>query len=54
MASFAVLGSFFLSESEEAELFLKPSPVQPVCRLWRVSLGHVEWFNEESGKLETL
>jgi hypothetical protein len=51
MDSFVVLGSFSLSESDEAELSLD---LQPGCRLWRVSLAYVECFNEESEQLETL
>lgn len=54
VASFAALGNFSLSESEEANLFLESLPIQPVSRLWRVCLAGVEWSSDESGQLETL
>ena len=57
---FTDLGNFLLSESSDAELCLSSQGEgegqgeEPVSMTWRVTLTHLQWFNEDIDELETV
>ena len=59
-ADFTEVGSFLLSEASESELCLgkdgevEGEGLEAVSMTWRVTLTHLQWFDEDTTELETI